>query len=131
LGLGNVVVSDLPPGTAGSTAGQRFGSGPKSLTEIPPSSDASPGGALHLTSFRAVGATIVTSLDHFVGVANIDPKTQGAVYLLPGEGTIVGRSQVPTQPIGIADGNSWRNILQRNWRNDSNLSVPGAAPKAR
>ncbi|HTK94481.1 MAG TPA: FecR family protein [Terriglobales bacterium] len=42
--------------------------------------------------------TIVRSLDHMVGVKNIDPRIPQIVFLLPGQYTIVRRGQPPTPP---------------------------------
>jgi|GEM_PF-6205851 len=51
-----------------------------------------------IADFAPVDGTIVRSLDHMVGVMNIDPSVIGTVYLLPGQSTFVGRGQPPTPP---------------------------------
>jgi hypothetical protein len=43
-------------------------------------------------------STIVRSLDHMVGVRNIEPKLTKVVFLLPGQYTIVRRGFEPTDP---------------------------------
>jgi hypothetical protein len=51
-----------------------------------------------IADYIPVDGTIVTSLDHMVGVRNIDPSIIKTVFLLPGQYTYVGRGQPPTDP---------------------------------
>ena len=51
-----------------------------------------------IADYLTVDTTIVRSLEHIVGVKNIDPKFPKIVFLLPGQYTIVKRGQPPTDP---------------------------------
>ena len=51
-----------------------------------------------IADYLPVDTTIVRSLDHIVGVKNIDPRIPKIVFLLPGQYTIVKRGQPPTDP---------------------------------
>jgi FecR protein len=92
---------------------------PKSLSDIPSAVTPSPNTPVSLASYTDVGFTAVTGLDHFVGVTNIDPQIPGVTYLLPGQGTIVGRGQPPESATSEIDKDSWQKVLEKNWRSDA------------
>jgi hypothetical protein len=51
-----------------------------------------------IADYLTVDTTIVRSLEHIVGVKNIDPRFPKIVFLLPGQYTIVKRGEPPTDP---------------------------------
>jgi hypothetical protein len=103
--------------TANSTASvaNSAASAPQHLTDIPPGLMPGTAGATSLASYTGVQTTIVTALNHFVGVSNIDPTVLGVTYLLPGEGTFITRGKVPTAATDIREkeftDNLFNNVL--------------------
>ncbi|GAC1661034.1 MAG: hypothetical protein NVS9B4_12740 [Candidatus Acidiferrum sp.] len=106
-------------GTTGAASGGMTGNGgmpgtsPKNLSEIPPNVSAVSGNAVSLASFTGVGSTAVRCLDHFVGVANIDPRIPGVTYLLPDETTFVDRGASPKSAMHPDDKQAFDKIRER------------------
>ncbi len=110
-------VSTAIPATA-STAGSvasSVASVPQHLTDISPGSMPGAAGGTSWASYTGVQTTVVTALNHYVGVSNIDPAVLGVTYLLPGEGTLISRGKVPTAATDIREkeftDNLFNNVL--------------------
>jgi FecR protein len=100
------------PTTGANTTFITPATGPQSLSDITPGATPGAANATSITSYTGVQTTQVTTLNHFVGVANLDTNVHGVTYLLPGEGTFISRGEPPTSAFDVSRTNL-QNYLNR------------------